>query len=92
MAGPFAGPDGLLAAWSEWVRPWSSFSVRVDSWVEARPGVVLMLGEAIGRLSGPELEIATPIGAVCRVRGGTIVSMQHFLDVEQARRAAEADV
>jgi hypothetical protein len=88
MAGPFAGPDGMLAAWHEWVKPWTSYSIRVDEWSEPRPGVVLMLGEASGRLAGSNLELDSPIGAVCTVRDGQIVHMQHFLDQDQAREAA----
>ena len=87
MAGPFTGADGMIAAWSEWVRPWTSYSIRIDEWSEPKPGVVLMLGEASGRLAGSELELDSPIGAVCLLRDGRIAHMQHFLDQEQAREA-----
>ena len=87
MAGPWRGAAGLRAGWEEWVAPWASFTFQGTEVIDAGGGRVLLLGDAVGRMdSGVELE--THGAALYTVRNGRIVKISHYLDQEQARRAA----
>jgi ketosteroid isomerase-like protein len=88
MAGPFRGAAGFRAGWREWTRAWDSFLWATSDLIDAGDGRVLVLGDSTARMSGTGLEIATKAGAVHEVRDGTIVRIDHFLDQDQARRAA----
>ena len=48
---------------------------------------VLLLGDSTGRMTSG-LEVDTPAAALYTVSDGRIVEIRHFLDQEQARRAA----
>jgi len=88
MGGPFRGLGGLQAAWAEWTDPWEAWSFRGTDWIDAGPGQVLFLGDSLGRLAGSGLEVEVHAGALYTVESGRIVRIQHFLDQDQARRAA----
>ena len=87
MGGPFRGVDGLREGWAEWLAPWESFTFRADEIRDAGNGKVLLLGDTLARLSSG-IEVQAHVGAVYTLRDGRIVAIQHFLDQEQARRAA----
>jgi ketosteroid isomerase-like protein len=91
MAGPFAGLEGLQAAWTEWTEAWESWGFRPTELIDAGAGRVLLLGDSVGRLSAAGTEVETHAGALYTVEGGRIVRIQHFLDQDQARRAAGLD-
>ena len=88
MAGPFRGLEGLQRSWSEWTDAWEEWSFRGTEWIDAGDGRVLLLGDSMGRLSGSGLEVETHAGALYTVEGDEIVRIEHFLDQDQARRAA----
>lgn len=91
MAGPFRGHEGLRAGWAEWLAPWDSFLFEITEWIDAGNGLVLLLGQCRGRLSGSGLELDTPAAGLYEVRDGLITRIQHFLDQDQARRVAGLD-
>ena len=88
MAGPFRGPDGLRTGWLEWTAAWESWTFRATELIDAGDGNVLLLGDSVGRFAGSGLELETQAAALYTVRDGKIVRIQHFLDQDQARRAA----
>jgi ketosteroid isomerase-like protein len=91
MAGPFRGLEGLQRAWAEWTDPWEAWSFRGTEWIDAGGGRVLLLGDSIGRLAGSGVEMETHAAALYTVENDRIVRIEHFLDQDQARRAAGLD-
>lgn len=91
MAGPWFGAAGFVAGWREWLGPWEAFTVRITDWVEVGPDRVLLFADATGVMSGSGVEIDTPVGAVYEVANGKITRIEHFLDQDQAKRAAGLD-
>jgi ketosteroid isomerase-like protein len=88
MAGPFRGLEGLQTAWAEWTEAWESWTFQPTEWIDVGDGRVLLLGDSLGRLSAAGAEVETHAAAMYEVRDGMIVRIQHFLDQDQARRAA----
>jgi ketosteroid isomerase-like protein len=88
MAGPFRGVEGLQRAWLEWTDVWEQWSFRGTEWIDVGEGRVLLLGDSIGRLAGSGLEVETHAAALYTVEDDEIVRVEHFLDQNQARRAA----
>jgi len=88
MAGPFQGLDGLQRAWREWTAPWEAWTFKGSEWIDVGEGRVLLLGHSTGRFRGSGAEMDAPVAALYTVEGGMIVRIQHFLDQDQARRAA----
>jgi ketosteroid isomerase-like protein len=88
MAGPFRGPDGLRTAWAEWLEPWDSFVFRATEWIEPGGGRVLMLGDSTSRAKDSTVELDAHVAALWTIRSGRVVKIEHFLDQDQARRAA----
>ena len=88
MAGPFRGLAGLQRGWAEWTHPWEAWSFRPTDWIDAGRGRVLLLGDSTGRMAGSRVEIEAHVAALYTVESDEIVRIQHFLDQDQARRAA----
>lgn len=91
MGGPFVGITGLRAGWAEWLGAWESFRGRIGDVIEVGPERVLVLAHALGRMRGSGFELDAPSAMLFTVRDGVIVRIEHFLDQEQARRAAGLD-
>ena len=88
MAGPFQGLEGLQNAWAEWTAAWESWIFRANEWIDTDSGQALLLGDSYGRLAGSGVELETHAAGLYDVRAGMITRIQHFLDQDQARRAA----
>jgi ketosteroid isomerase-like protein len=88
MAGPWRGADGLRAAWREWTGAFDAWSFRGTEWIDAGGGKVLLLGVSLGRMAGSSTAIETRGAALYELEAGKIVRISHFLDQDQARRAA----
>jgi ketosteroid isomerase-like protein len=88
MAGPFRGPEGLRRGWTEWTEAWESWSFRGTDWIDAGEGRVLLLGDSKGRVAGSGVEIEAHVAALYTIEKDRIVRIEHFLDQDQARRAA----
>jgi ketosteroid isomerase-like protein len=88
MAGPWLGFEGLRDAWTEWTAPWESWIFRTTDVLDVGGGVVLLLGDSLGRPRGSGVELETHAAALFDVSGDRIVRIRHFLDQDQARRAA----
>jgi ketosteroid isomerase-like protein len=86
MGGPFKGPEGLYAGWGEWTRMWTAMTTSVDELIEL-DDAVLLLGHLRATL-GDGLPVDTSVAALYTFDGERIVKIEHFLDQDQARRAA----
>ena len=81
------GFEGLRAGWAEWLEPWEGFWIEFEEYVDAGEGTVLALVELRGR-SHDGVDISQPAAAVFRLRDRLIVSLDFYMDREQARRDA----
>jgi hypothetical protein len=81
------GFEGLKAGWAEWLEPWEGFWIDFGEYLDAGEGAVLALVELKGR-SHAGVDISQPAAAVFRLRDRLIVSMDFYMDREQARRDA----
>jgi hypothetical protein len=88
MGGPFRGPEGMQKGWREWLRPWSSCRAAIEETVDIGDGRVLVLVRMRARLSDSGVEVDQEGAALYTVSDGRIVRVEHFLDQDQARRAA----
>jgi hypothetical protein len=84
------GVEGLLEGWAEWLEAWDQFRVELEDFHDAGDGRVLTLATLIGQTHDGS-EISQPAAALVRVGGQRIVSMDFYLDREQARREAGLD-
>jgi ketosteroid isomerase-like protein len=80
--------DGLRAGWREWLSPWDEFRVELQDCIDAGDGTILMLVRSVGRMKGSGTEVAENTAGVYRVKGDRLVAIEHYLDQDQARRAA----
>jgi ketosteroid isomerase-like protein len=88
MTGPFTGVDGFRAGWREWTAPFDSFTAIVEEVVDGGDGRVLLLVETRARLRGGGPEVRDHTAALYTVRDGRITAIDHYLDQDDARRAA----
>lgn len=88
MTGPFFGIEGFRDGWREWARPFESFTATIESIEEGVDGRVVFLVLTRARLRGGGAEVADRTAAVYAVRDGRIVGVDHYLDQDDARRAA----
>jgi ketosteroid isomerase-like protein len=88
MTGPFVGPDGFRAGWLEWTEPFDSFTATIESIEDGGDGRVLILVETRARLRGGGPEVTDHTAALYRISEGRIIGIDHYLDQDDARRAA----
>ena len=84
------GFEGLQAGWAEWLEPWEGFWIDFEDYLDAGEGTVLALVELRGR-SHDGVDIRQPAAAVFRLRDRLIVSMDFYMDRDQARGDAGLD-
>jgi ketosteroid isomerase-like protein len=88
MTGPFSGIEGFQAGWREWTEPFESFTATIESIEEGDDGRVLILVETRARLRGGGPEVTDHTAALYQVGDGRIIGIDHYLDQDDARRAA----
>jgi ketosteroid isomerase-like protein len=88
MTGPFFGLDGFREGWREWAKPFETFTATIESIEDGGEGRVLILVKTRARLRGGGPEVTDRTAAVYVVRDGRIVAIDHYLDQDDARRAA----
>ena len=86
MAGPFRGAEGLYAGWREWTRMWTSMATTVSELIELEDHVLLLA--KLQATLGDGLPVETSVAALYTFDDEQIVKIEHFLDQDQARRAA----
>ena len=86
----YQGHDGLRRYWAEDDAVWRHFHIEPHLIQEAGDEIVMCCtGSARGKGSG--VEIDAPLAFKFRVRNGTIVRGESYLDVEEAFAAAGID-
>lgn len=88
MAGPFRGADGYLAGWREWAAPWSDLRAAIEGMHDLGDGRVLIEVELTARLGESSAPVVQAAAALYELGAGLVMRIEHFLDREQARRAA----
>jgi ketosteroid isomerase-like protein len=88
MAGPFRGAEGFRTGWREWLQPFDHFRIEVEEMRTAPGGRVVLLVTTFGALQGSSVEVEQPSAVVYTVRDGRIAGADHYLEHEQALRAA----
>lgn len=88
ITGGLKSLDGMRAGWREWLVPWDEFRIELQDIVDAGDGTILILVRSVGRMQGSGTEVAENTAAVYRVEEERISSVDHYLDQDQARRAA----
>ena len=84
---PEHGVEGLREGWRDWMQAWEQFWIRFGEMIDLGEGRVLSFGELSGRLPGGA-ELTQPGAALIAVRDGKIVSLDFYVDQDQARRDA----
>jgi hypothetical protein len=88
MSGPFRGPEGFLDGWREWLNAWDEFRIETQEVIAAGEGRVLVLARLGGTLRGTDVTVSQDGGGIWTVANGQVIAIEHFLDQDQARRAA----
>ena len=89
-AGPpteYAGMDGMLAGWEDWLAPWERYDVKVDELIDAGERVVA-LATLSGRTRRDGVDVQQPAAAVLTVLDGRITRVEFHLDRREALAAA----
>jgi ketosteroid isomerase-like protein len=81
------GPDGLVAAWRDWLTPWRSYRLDVEEIIDAGDNVVTFVHvEAQTERDGVAVQHSP--AAIWRFRGGKVVAIHFYLDRAEALEAA----
>ena len=85
MGRDFAGAEGLLAGWREFVEPYEEFVAEIGETRLAPDGRVLQLSTCFGRLRGSSSTIEVPTAVIYTVEGEQLTRIDFYLDQDQAR-------
>jgi ketosteroid isomerase-like protein len=88
-AGPYRGPEGLIAQQRGVAGRWHEFDIAPDEFVEVPPDTVVMLGKARAR-RGDGSGYAMELGIVSRFEDGLIVEIHAYRSKRRALEVAGA--
>jgi ketosteroid isomerase-like protein len=83
------GPTAIRGMLEDWFGPYEQYEVEVEELLDLGYGVVLMLAVHEGRLVGSSAFVQWRQGFVTLFDGDLIVRVTSYLDVDEARAAAE---
>ena len=85
----YRGREGLAEFFDNWLDPSEEFYVEIKQVTNLPGDRALVIGYNRGRarLSGAQVELP-PIAQIVDFRGGRILRIDNYLDVEEARKAA----
>jgi ketosteroid isomerase-like protein len=81
------GPDGLIAMWSDWLEPWTSYRTHIDELIDLGDRVLALVRD-YGRRADLDVEVEAVGGAIWTVRDGKVSRIEFFPDRAQALEAA----
>ena len=83
----YAGVEGLIAGWQDWLTPWATYAVEVEDFIDAGDTVV---GLAVlrGTTRRDEVTIEQLAAALATVVDGRIKRLEFHLDRREALAAA----
>jgi ketosteroid isomerase-like protein len=87
VEGSFRGPEGVVAAFAEWIESWEEHLVVAEEFTEASDRVLAVI-HLTGRGAASGVEIDQRFFQVYDVRDGKIVRMVEFVTRAQALDAA----
>ncbi len=87
--GTYRGVQVIRREMEQWTGTYGQFSVEVEEVRELGDGVVLSVTQQSARPSGSSGEVRMRFGAVTEWRAGSIARVTAFLDIDEARAAAE---
>jgi ketosteroid isomerase-like protein len=87
--GSVQGPEGMAHFFEEMDESWESFRLQSEQF-EPVGEVVLWRGRVTAKGRGSGLELDQPIGSVMHFRDEKLARMQSYLDLDEARAAAQA--
>ena len=85
--GDFAGRDGLIEGWQDWLAPWESYVIHIDDLLDAGDDVVV-LARLHGRTRHDQVEMEQKAASLWTIRDGKVVHIRFYLDREEALRDA----
>jgi ketosteroid isomerase-like protein len=88
--GRFEGREAIRVFSEDWIGAYDDFSIEVGEIVDFGSGVALAMVSQKGRMVGSEGVVDVRYAVVAAVSGGEIVITANYLDVEEARAAAES--
>jgi ketosteroid isomerase-like protein len=91
VAQEFEGPEGVKAAWSDWIEAYSELRFRVGEITDVGENV-LMLADQIALTRHGGVEVEQPSAAVWMFRDGRLFRVEFHLDRRRAERVASEPV
>ena len=89
VAQEFEGPEGVRAAWKDWLEAYSQLSFRIHEFREVGRNV-LMIVDQVGTTRHGGVEVEQPSAAVWMFRDGRLRRVEFHLDQRAAERSASA--
>jgi ketosteroid isomerase-like protein len=83
----YEGPDGMRAAWRDWMEAFSRIRFRIEGYEQIADNVVA-LAHQIGTTRHGDVELEQPSAAVWKFREGKVVRIEFHLSHENARESA----
>ena len=83
----YEGLEGFVAGWRDWLEPWKSYRVSVDDLIDAGDRVVTLI-RVEGKTARDGVTVHHEPAAVWSLAGGKVVSLDLYLDRDEAFREA----
>lgn len=85
----YRGHQGLTDFFDTWLEPWEDFHIELKELIDlpGDRGYGIGHGRGHGRSSGAAVELP-PLAQISEFRGGRILHVDNYSDIEEARKAA----
>jgi ketosteroid isomerase-like protein len=87
--GTFRGADLIRRELEQWMTPYEHFEIEVQEIRDMGCGVILAVQDMAGRLLASNSNVEMRFASVNEWRAGMITRVTTFLDIDEARAAAE---
>jgi len=91
LSGTFAGPDGFIEGWRDFLDTFATFRNDIVDYVEANPDTILILSRQRATTATGGVEMDNEAAAIFRFGDGQLREIEFHLDREGAERAAGID-
>jgi ketosteroid isomerase-like protein len=85
----FEGVDAIRELWVDYFSTYEQFGIETEEILDFGNGLVLAVNQQEGRLVGSTSHIRTREAFVYTWRGGVVVRVTMYRDIDEARAAAE---
>jgi ketosteroid isomerase-like protein len=83
----YHGSEGLLRAWARWAEPWETFETDLE-WARDAGDEVVSCHRARARGKGSGVDMEGRYAYVWRFKGGKVIHLKSYGDVDEALEAA----